>query len=450
MSRNTGVAVHAASRRIWSHFWITLELRQAAGVNPMIFRAKYVLPMDGSTMSDAEVLVRDGRIATVGYSLSATHPGEELVDHGNAILLPGFVNAHSHIEYTLERYRVDGLPLWQFLTKTAYRKYRIPEPKRLLESAITGAKELLAGGVTCFGDSSFSGIAAQAALETGQRAVIYHELFGQSMGDEYPAVLRARFETVDALRQHDPDTITRGVSPHSVYTSGPEMLAETNRLCLEYGMPLAMHLAETKAEAKYTMLGQGPLAKCRAKLGYDAMCTGTPPFQVVKEAGLVRKGVCFAHCTHLNKLEIAELAASGAGIAHCPRSNAYLLSGAAPLQQFVKEDAVVGIGTDGAPSCLTLDMLEEVRFALGLVRARTGRKSLTAVQALHMATLGGAKALGLDAMIGSIEPGKMADMIVVELNGPDNVTDAHLAVLSATFSQISRVYVNGRGIYTSP
>ncbi len=413
----------------------------------MILKAKYLLPMNGCTVVNGETMVRDGRIAAVGYGLSATNPDEEVIDFGNAVILPGFVNAHSHVEYTLERYRVDGLPLWQFLTKTAYRKYRIPEPKRLRESAIAGAKELLAGGVTCFGDCSFTGIAAQAAEETGQRAVVYHELFGQSMGDEYPAVLKAKFEAIDALRSQSSDTIVRGVSPHSVYTSGLDMLTETNRLCLEYGMPLAMHLAETKAETRYTMLGQGPLAKCRAKLGYEAMATGTRPFEVIKAAGLLRKGVCFAHCTHLTKLEIVELAASGAGIAHCPRSNALLLGGVAPLQQFVKEGAAVGIGTDGAASSLTLNMLEETRFALGIVRARTGRKALTAVQALTMATLGGAQALGLEDEIGSIAPGKRADLIVVDLNGAESVHDAHLAVLSASSAQVTRVFVDGREIW---
>ncbi len=412
----------------------------------MILKAKYLLPMDGSTIVDGEALVRGSRIASVGFGLSATNPKEKVVDFGNAVILPGLVNAHSHIEYTLERYRVDGIPLWQFLAKTAYRKYRVPEPKRLKESAIMGAKELLAGGVTCFGDSSFSGIAAQAAEETGQRAVIYHELFGQSMGDDFAAMLKAKFEAIDALRSQSPNTITRGISPHSVYTSGLDMLREMNRLCLEYGIPVAIHLAETKAETRYTLLGQGPMAKCRAKLGYDAMSTGTRPFDVVKAAGLVRKGVCFAHCTHLTKLEIAELAASGAGVAHCPRSNALLLSGVAPLQQFVKEGAAVGIGTDGAASCLTLDMFEETRFALGMVRAKTCRRAITAVQALHLATLGGARALGLDDEIGSIAPGKKADLIVVDLNGTDNVHDAHLAVLCATPAQVIRVFVDGREI----
>ncbi len=209
-------------------------------------------------------------------------------------------------------------------------------------------------------------------------------------------------------------------------------------------MPTCVHIAETDAEAQYTVSGTGPIADLRRRQGYEPMVSGKRPVRVLEDAGLLRGGTLLAHCVHLEDDEIELIAASGAGVAHCPRSNAYLGAGVMRLGRMRQAGVRTGLGTDSAASCLTLDFFEEMRFALGLHRAfAEDAGALLAKDVLELATAGGAQALGLDDRIGRLEPGMRADMIAIDLGSMLPGEDVHLAVISRTPADVKLRLVDG-------
>ncbi len=407
----------------------------------VIYRANYVLPMgDFEPISHCEVWVQDGRIREIGQHISNQNPQVPVSDLGCAAILPGFVNSHSHIEYSLSRNRHDALNLWQWLDAVGFKGQKRPTTEIIAASARLGAAECLHTGITCVADSSFSGTAAHALDDVGLRGIVYRELFGQSMGADYWGQFNDVLEDVCCLDSETGKRISIGLSPHSVYTSNIEVL----KLCADTALPVAIHLAETKAEELYTLNGTGPLSDWRRSLGYDAPVYQTSPTQILKEAGLLRQGVTLAHCVHVHKDEIAQIAESGAGVAHCPRSNAYLGAGVFPIRDFQISCAKIGLGTDSAASCLRMDFFEEMRFAVALHRAQAeDAAALTARSVLELATSGGAKAIGLGDEIGQLKAGMRADMIAVDIADSLPNEDIYLSVITKTPDDIILRLVDG-------
>lgn len=410
----------------------------------MIYRARYVLPMDGTMIESGEVVVADGEIRSVGSGLSPVHPEEHVEDLGNCALLPGFVNAHSHVDYTMSRNQVDGLNFWDWISAVGFNPKRLPDPAAVRLSAKLGAAELAQSGVTCLGDSSFTGAAAEAMAEVGQRGTVYLEVFGQNAGADFAQVFHSKVEQAQEAQSNASPLVKIGISPHAIYTSNPEMLKLCSQTCAQLDMPVAIHLAETRAESDYSMYGIGPIAEWRRKSGYDPMLSGLSAVKHLQETGLLRPGVCLAHCVRVADDEVDLIATSGASVAHCPRSNSYLGTGIAPLVPFLLAGTSVGLGTDSAGSCMRLDFFEEMRFALGLQRARSEDAGALAAKAvLELATIGGATALGLDGQIGSLTPGKRADMIAVDLAQTLPSEELHLAVVSRSPGDVKMAMVDG-------
>ncbi|OFX16649.1 MAG: hypothetical protein A2Z18_10250, partial [Armatimonadetes bacterium RBG_16_58_9] len=335
----------------------------------MIYRAKYVLPMDGRVIDDGEVLVQDGEIRGVGEGLINAHPSEELCELPDCALLPGFVNAHSHIDFTTSRNAHNGLNLWDWLDRVSYNKLRKPVYDQVLDSAVTGASELARSGVTCLGDCSPTGAAAEAMTQVGLRGIVYREIFGQSMGADYRAKFEQAIEEARDLQSRQSPLVQIGISPHAIYSSNREVLELTAATYAELNIPVAVHAAETEAERDYSLSGTGPIAEWRRTLGYEPMVTGLTPVRYLEDVGLLRKGVYLAHCVHVSDEEIDLIARSGTGVAHCARSNAYLGCGVAPVPKLIRSGVCMGLGTDGPASCLTLDFFDEMRFALAIHRA---------------------------------------------------------------------------------
>ena len=317
----------------------------------MIYQGKYVIPIAGDPSRNGQVLVRNGQICGVGVDLDKLHTGEDICDLSNCALLPGFVNAHSHIDYTLSQNTCDGLNLWDWLDNVAFGKGRVPDYGQLVQSATLGAAKCASSGITCVGDSSFSGAAADGLGAVGLRGIVYRELFGQSMGNEYREKFSKFTEDVRLKQSEFSGLIKVGISPHTIYTSNREVLELCANANVELGIPIALHLAETWAEAEYSISGTGPLADWRCKRGYRPMTSGLSPTRYLGEVGLLRRGVCLAHCVHIDEEEAELIAKSGASVAHCPRSNAFLGAGIAPLTSFIKNEIPVGLGTDSLASC---------------------------------------------------------------------------------------------------
>ncbi|MCE5314778.1 MAG: amidohydrolase family protein [Armatimonadota bacterium] len=415
----------------------------------MIYKASHILTMTGDTIADSAVLVRDGGICDIGSNLAAAYPDEPVRDLGKCALMPGFVNAHSHIDYTMQRNRHDALNLWDWIDNLGCRTGCFPDYDLALQSAILGATECARSGITCLGDSTFTGAAAEAMSKVGLRGIAYLELFGQSMGNNYEQDFITKLNTARDIQSRISALVRIGLSPHAVYTSNQEVLKLCADSCAISDIPIALHLAETWAEADYTLKGTGPIAQWRARMDRPPMITGLSPTQTIYEAGLLRKGVCLAHCVHVTDDEIDLIAHSEASVAHCPRSNAYLGAGIAPMTRFRSAGATIGLGTDSAGSCMRLDFFEEMRFALGLARAIEQDAAVTtANDVLRMATIGGAETLGLDKCVGTIEVGKRADIVAVDLSDALSEEDPALAIMSRSPSDVKLVLVDGTEIVT--
>ncbi len=341
----------------------------------MILAADWVVPMDGPPIADGAVEIESGRIVSVGPA-----DGREDARHPDSIILPGLVNAHTHLEYAAMGGFGDGLPFTPWIADHIRRK-DTQERDDLLAQSRAGAAACLAGGVTTVADCCYAGTVAQAAGEAGLRAIVYLE--GFSVWDGLEARLEA---ALDALAVSN--LVTAGISPHAPFTVTHADYAMLIALARRRGLPVATHLLESTRETEHL----------------DAFADVLGPDTIAIHAVLVHAA------------DIALLARLDIPVAHCPRSNALLGCGIAPLTDLLAAGVRVGLGTDSPSSAIDFDMWAEMRTAIMLQRARTGRAdALSAQTALELATSRAADAVGLGAVTGSLTPGKAADLIVLDL-----------------------------------
>jgi 5-methylthioadenosine/S-adenosylhomocysteine deaminase len=366
-----------------------------------VYSADWVVPVGAPPIRDGAVAVEDGRIAAVGTA-AALGAGERFEE---AVILPGFVDAHAHLEYATYSGFGDGLAFVPWIGLHIERKRRL-ERADMEASARLGAYECLRSGITTVGDLSFSGAAATACAEAGLRAVVYLEVFGE---DE--TALERFEEHRELVAGSLSERVRLGVSPHAPYTCSVELY----RACAALGLPLATHLAESLAEREWVERGAGPW---QALDGVLARPYGRGAVDALADAGVLGRGVVAAHCVHLDDREIGLLAEHDVAVAHCPRSNALLGCGVAPLAALREAGVRVCLATDSPASTPSLDIFDELRAAVLAARGRERRPdALTAAGALELATLGGAAALGLEDEIGSLAVGKRADLAILSFDG---------------------------------
>ena len=367
-----------------------------------ILSADWVLPVEGAPIENGAVAIRDGRIEAVG---TAAELGEGERFEGAAIV-PGFVNAHTHLEYAVYAGFGDGLAFAPWIALHVERKRRL-EREDMEAIARLGAAECLRSGVTTVGDLAFSGASAHACSELGLRAIVYLEVFGS----EAEAALAQFGEKRDYVAAALSERVALGISPHAPYTCSTEVYAA----CLALGLPVATHLNESQDELDWLIDGAGPWQPVAEMLIEP---DGRSGIRRLGEAGLLDERIVAAHCVKVDDEEIAMLAQHGVAVAHCPRSNALLGCGIAPLQRFRAAGLRVGIGTDGVSSVPSHDYFDELRTTIAMARVQgEDAGALSASDALELGTLGGARALGLADEVGSLVPGKRADLAVVLLAG---------------------------------
>ena len=367
-----------------------------------VLSADWVLPIEGPPIEAGAVSIEDGRIVAVGSSaeLGAGTYFE------NAVISPGFVNAHSHVEYAVYAGFGDSLADFaEWIRLHTERKRRIDWDEYVAIARI-GAAECLRSGITTVGDCSFSGAAAVAMDELGLGGIAYLEVFGADPDDA--------LEQFDELRAraaaHFSDRVLLGISPHAPYSISPAVY----RACADLGLPVATHISESESEVRYLHDGGGAWEG----IPWLVDPPGTTGTRLLASEGLLGPHWLAAHCVVVGPDEIALLAEHDVAVAHCPRSNAYVGSGIAPLRELSDAGVRVGVGTDGVSSTPSQDFFDELRTTVMMARARERRPDvLTAAAALELGTIGSARALGLDAEVGSLVPGKRADLAVVSLAG---------------------------------
>ena len=390
----------------------------------------------GQVLREVAVAVADSRIAAVlpVAEARATYQPSVVVERPCHVLLPGLINAHTHAAMTLFRGLADDLPLELWLRDgiwPAERRWVSAEMVR--DGTELAIAEMLRAGITCFADQYFyPEIVAQTAVDLHMRAVIGTPVvdFPTSWATDAAEYLGKGSDLV-----HDPyadhPLISTSFAPHSTYALSDESFVELRVLADQLDIPVQIHLHETVSEVEQAVAR-----------------TGKRPLQRLADLGLVNASLLAVHGVHVTQAEIELMAESGVNVAHCPKSNLKLGSGFAPLAAYRAAGVNVAIGTDGAASNNVLDVLDEVRTATLVAKAVAGDASApTAEAALRMATLDAARALGLSREIGSIEPGKSADLICVDLghcNSQPVYDPVSQVVYTARAEQVSDVWVAGR------
>ncbi len=367
---------------------------------PSVVSADWVLPVEGEPIRDGAVAWEEGELLAVGPAAQLGE-GRRFDD---AAIVPGFVNAHSHLEYAVYAGFGDGVgdfAHWIALHTTRKRRIGWSE---YVDIARLGAAECLRSGVTTVGDCSYSGAGAVAAGELGLRGIVYLEVFGADPEPALAAFAELRERAAPFLSQR----LRLGVSPHAPYS----VSSSVYRACAALGLPLATHISESASETDYLTLGGGAWDG----IPWLVEPAGTTGTRLLAQEGVLGPTVLAVHCVKVDPDEIRLLAEHDVAVAHCPRSNALVGCGIAPLRELRAAGLRVGIGSDGVSSTPSYDFFDELRCAAMAARARDERPdALSAAEALELGTLGSARALGVDTEVGSLAPGKRADLAVVSL-----------------------------------
>ena len=399
---------------------------------------RWVIPVEpaGAVLEGHSVALRDGVIEAIlpdatAATRFASYARVSLDQH---VLIPGLVNAHTHAAMSLMRGLADDLPLMRWLEERIWpAEAKYVSPRFVKDGTLLACAEMLRGGITCFNDMYFfPGAAIEAALEAGMRISAGMIVFDSpsAYGADPDDYLAKGLALRDQWREHP--LVSFCLAPHAPYTVSDATFRKVAKLAAEVDVPVHIHLHETEDEIRRSLAEHGvrPLAR-------------------LQRLDLLGPGLIAVHAVHVDDGEIALLAKHGASVAHCPSSNLKLASGFAPLAKMAAAGINLALGSDGAASNNRLDLFAEMRLAALLAKAVAGDAgAMPPHAALRAATLGGATALGLEARIGSIVPGKAADLAAVRLDGPPELAPcygplSHL-VYAAGREHVSDVWVAGR------
>jgi 5-methylthioadenosine/S-adenosylhomocysteine deaminase len=422
-------------------FWILLLLSvfsAAAEPADLIVTARYVVTMDAQkhVIDNGAVAIRGERVTAIGTrrDIDARFQSKSRIDAGNAIVAPGLINTHTHAAMSLFRGIADDLALHDWL-----EKYIFPAEAKNVNAEFVrwgtrlACLEMLLSGTTTYVDMYyFEDVVAEETKRAGMRGVLGETIIGFPVADAKTPGDSLKLTESFIQRFRNDALITPAVAPHAIYTNSDETLKASRALANKYSIPLVIHLSETKKEND----------DLKAKRGIS-------PTMLLDKLGVLDGRTVAAHGVWIDANDMAMLKKHNVGVAHCPSSNMKLASGIAPVMDYLRNDVAIGLGTDGvAGSNNDVDMFEEMDLAAKLQKVTThDPRSLNAEQAFEMATLRGARALGMDREIGSLETGKRADLIVVGLNEANAVPIYNVysqLVYALKASDVQDVIVNGK------
>jgi cytosine/adenosine deaminase-related metal-dependent hydrolase len=393
------------------------------------YHARWVIPIAATPIAHGVVAVEGDRIAFVG--LAADAPAGEEEQLGNVVLMPGLVNAHCHLELTAMRGFLEDLDFRRWILRITNARRAVLDRDALLDSARYGLEEGIRAGITAYADTCESGVVIQAMREAGVRGVMYQEVFGPDPA-QCEASIAALREKVAGLRYVETPLVRLGVSPHAPYTVSDDLFRATTALSREQRLPMAIHIAESEMEQRLVSEGAGPFADALRRRGIAVDRRADSPIALVADLSVLEARPLLIHCVRANARDVTLIASSNCAVAHCPASNAKLGHGIAPLDELRAAGVTVGLGSDSVASNNRMDILAEARLALLAQRGRLGStETPDALEVLEMATVGGAEAIGLGDVVGTLEPGKQADLAAFSL---DRVRPTFDPVAAAVFS----------------
>jgi cytosine/adenosine deaminase-related metal-dependent hydrolase len=407
------------------------------------YHARWVVPVTTPPINDGTVAVDAGRIVYVGPRSSAPAGADD--DLGDVILMPGLVNAHCHLELTAMRGFLEDLDFRRWILRLVTAKRAVMTRDSLLDAARWGLEEGVRAGITTYGDTCDSGVAMRAMRDAGVRGVMFQEVFGPDPAQCDGAMAELR-ERVGALRYLETPLVQVGISPHAPYTVSDALFRAAVGLAREQGLPMAIHIAESDHETLYVAQGTGPFADALRARGIDVAPRAASPIRLLADLGVLAVNPLLIHCLRADAGDIQLISDARASVAHCPVSNAKLGHGIAPLVELLACGIAVGLGSDSMASNNRMNMLEEARIALLMQRARLGVfETPGAQEALELATIGGARALRLDDLTGSLDAGKSADLAAFALDPVGPLQDPMTAAVFSLGAAPARfVAVAGR------
>ncbi len=383
----------------------------------IIVKNALVLTMDpvNTVIENGTVGIRDGVIVRVAADAGDADEAVTTIDADGGLILPGLINGHTHAAMSLFRGLADDLPLMEWLNSYIFPAERRIDADFVYQGTLLACAEMMLSGTTTFCDMYlFEDQAAEAAARAGMRCVAGEVLY--DFASPNYGKLEDGFRYTESLikKWRDHPLISIAVEPHSLFTCSPDLLVRANDIAAANQTPLIIHIAETTSETEEVK-----------------SCYGKTPIDHLASLGILGPHLIADHAVHLTRWDMDLMAAHGVKAVHNPESNMKLASGIAPIPELLSRGITVGLGTDGCASNNNLDLFTEMDMAAKLHKARTLDPTvMDAVTVLKMATIEGARALGLADHIGSIEAGKKADMIVIDIHAP------HLTPMYNPFSHV--------------
>lgn len=383
----------------------------------ILIRNGTILTMDkeNTVIPDGSLIISGDTIRFVGSDSEGSADAGKTLDAEGGLILPGLINSHTHAAMTLFRGLADDLPLMDWLNKYIFPVESKMDSDFVRVGALLACAEMIMSGTTTFCDMYlFEDEVARAAREAGMRCLVGEVLYDFPSPNYGPIEEGLRYTERLIQRWRNDPLVSIGVEPHSLYTCSPELLIASNTLALDHNVPLIIHVAETLSE----------IAEVREKYGKK-------PFEHLHSLGILGPHLIADHCVHLDEWDIETIAEHKVKAVNNPESNMKLASGISPVPEMLAAGVTVGLGTDGCASNNNLDLFGEMDMAAKAHKIKNLDPTvMNALTVVRMATIEGAKVLGIDEVTGSIEVGKKADIIILDMDKP------HLTPMYSPFSHL--------------
>ncbi len=430
-----------------------------------ILGARWLLPVVSAPIEHGAIAISGDEIAAVGSlsELEARFPEAVVQDLGEAAILPGLINLHTHLELTIFRGRLEMTSFKEWIGELVRLKREVLTIEQLRLSARLGCIEAIRAGVTTVADTAEADAVLPALIESGQRGVVFQECFGPATEQADASIselerrLDAQCERLDRGGLEVRSRLSVGISPHAPYTVSAELYRRTAEVAARRNLDLALHAAESRHEEELLRQGTGRFSESLRERGIGWIAPGVSMISYLDGLGVLARGPLLIHCVNVDQRDLGLMAENGARMAHCPKSNAKFGHGIAPLGEALKAGVRVGLGTDSVASNNNCDLIEEARFAALLHRVGGARgasddeaEEFDADRMLRLMTIDGARALGLEGKIGSLEVGKQADLIAIDLSSAHNTPHydpASAVVFSCSGRDCILTMVGGRVLY---
>jgi 5-methylthioadenosine/S-adenosylhomocysteine deaminase len=400
----------------------------------IIIKNGTILTMDkeNTVIENGFIHIKGATISRMGSGDNLTIDAEKIIDAHGGLILPGLINGHTHAAMSLFRGLADDLPLMDWLNNYIFPAERRIDADFVFTGTLLACAEMIMSGTTTFCDMYlFEKEAARAARKAQMRCLVGEVLYDFPSPNYGPVEKGLEYTESLIKKWQDDSLVSVAVEPHSLFTCSPDLLISANEMALRYKVPMIIHVAETLNE----------VAEVKEKYG-------KPPVEYLHSLGLLDSHLIADHCVHVSEQDIEKMAEYGVKVIHNPESNMKLASGVAPVTELITRGVTVGLGTDGCASNNNLDIFTEMDMAAKLQKIQTMDPTvLNSVTVLRMATIEGAKALGMEDITGSLEAGKKADIIIVDVDKP-HLTPmynpySHI-VYAARGNDVSHSIINGQ------